>query len=486
MADNVPWADVPSAAKRARAIGPTMASEETPGDGISPAKRKRLQQCFEHASKQAAQQNYDYATELFTQCVVGDLGNLVYLQSFLGNLRKKYGNNKKGAKLAKFRGSKDWASVKKAKLQKHWQDVLTHGLEVLKINPWDVSTLMAMSTAAEELGFDEVPLVYLKIALDSNSRDPDVNRACGIALRKRKQFDPAIVCWHRVEEAKPGDEEAARQIAELAVEKTIHQGGYEDAKSSRDVASKKQALDDGRRELTAEEKFRRKIAKDPKEMTPYLELAELYFRSDEYDKAEEVLARAHEASGGDQDVRERWEDAQLRNLRYHIREAEAEVHKTGTDEAKKQHDELRWRYNLQSMEVYKHRCERYPNNLPYKYELGLRYQIAGQYNEAIQQFQRARNDPRRKGACMLALGQCFEQIEQHRLAVSHYALAIEEISERDVEQRKKALYLAGTLAIRTSDLDGAEKHLTALAALDFGYKDVSTLLDKITELRNNT
>jgi len=48
-----------------------------------------------------------------------------------------------------------------------------------------------------------------------------VNRLCGIALGKRGQFDQAIACWHRVEQAKPDDEEPKRAIASLAVEKTI-------------------------------------------------------------------------------------------------------------------------------------------------------------------------------------------------------------------------------------------------------------------------
>jgi hypothetical protein len=56
---------------------------------ISPAKRKRLQQCYEHANRQMQQDNYDYAAELFTQCVAGDPSNFIYLQSFLSNLKKK-------------------------------------------------------------------------------------------------------------------------------------------------------------------------------------------------------------------------------------------------------------------------------------------------------------------------------------------------------------------------------------------------------------
>jgi hypothetical protein len=36
------------------------------------------------------------------------------------------------------------------------------------------------------------------------------------------------------------------------------------------------------------------------------------------------------------------------------------------------------------------------------------------------------------------------------------------------------------------DLNTAERHLTTLAGMDFGYRDVSALLDKIAEMRENT
>ena len=50
-----------------------------------------------------AQDNFDYATELLAQCVIGDPSNLSYLQSYIGNLQKKYNNNKTGSKLAQFK-----------------------------------------------------------------------------------------------------------------------------------------------------------------------------------------------------------------------------------------------------------------------------------------------------------------------------------------------------------------------------------------------
>ncbi len=73
--------------------------------------------------------------------------------------------------------------------------------------------------------------------------------------------------------------------------------------------------------------------------------------------------------------------------------------------------------------------------------------------------------------------------------MQHYSSAVDEMPEKEVELRKKALYRAGVLAMGLaeqdeSELAEAEKYLTQLAALDFGYKDVSDRLDKIAKRRD--
>ena len=211
-------------------------------------------------------------------------------------------------------------------------------------------------------------------------------------------------------------------------------------------------------------------------MTHYYELSQLYINDENYGKAVEILAAAYEASEGNEDIRDRWDDVQLRYLRQQVVNAHDEGDKETERDLKKQLHE-------KELTVYQARCERYPNNLAFKYDLGLRYQFNGQYNEAIKQYQKAQNDPRRKGVCMLALGQCFQQIKQYRLAVAHYKSATEEIADRDAKNKKKSLYLLSKLALAMKDFETAEKNATRLAAMDFTYKDVSELLDMITKKR---
>ena len=454
---------------------------------LSPMLQKRLQQMFEHATKQAKLENHDYATELLIECVAGEPSNLTYNDSFMGNLHKKYNNNKKGSKLAQFKERGARSAVKKAKANGDWNELIKNGLKVLKVNPWDVTTLTSIATAMQNLvsvaaaeqkaAFGECELYYLKRALEANSKDPDVNRQCAEALHKRGLFDQALACLHRVEQARPDDEEVQRAIASMAVEKALTMGRYDDDEDVDKFKAKRSGPDqEEEQELTAEERFKRDIAADPEEISSYYQLAELYLNNEDYKRAEDILAKAFEASDGDPDVRERWEDVQLRQLRQQI----AVAQKQGDEQLRKK---LREEMIAKEVKLYQNRCERFPNNLGFKYELGLRYQLGGKFNEAIKQFQLARNDPRRKGLCLLRLGQCFQQIKQNSLAMSHYESAIGEIPDRDAENKKTALYLAGRMAVALEKIDSGEKYLTKLAELDFAYKDVSTLLEKISEKR---
>src|SRR5687768_4298859 len=93
---------------RAPQAGIIMAAQKPENQGrqpISPAKRRMLQQWYESASKASASGNWDYATENLTNCVVEDPANRMYVQSFLGNLQKKFNNDKKGSKLAGIKGA---------------------------------------------------------------------------------------------------------------------------------------------------------------------------------------------------------------------------------------------------------------------------------------------------------------------------------------------------------------------------------------------
>jgi tetratricopeptide (TPR) repeat protein len=456
---------------------------------ISPQVRRRLQQQFQHGSKMIAAGNFDYAIDMFSRCVLGDPGNVVYVQNLLSALQRKYSNTKKGSKLSLLQGMGGKTAMMNAHRKKDWLGVFTAGVELLQKNPFDSNTLTSLADACEHLECEESQVEFLKAAVQTNLKDAELNRLLARALESSGDFDGAIICWNRVRAADSSDEEAKKGIGNCTIKRTIKTAKYEEAETSTEVMADKQAqaerMGQAGLQLTPEQQLEKAIAKKPDELDNYVELAELHTRNDRHPQAVEVLTKALQIAPGDLNLRERMEEAQLRCLRDKVSIAENRAQQERTEEAIKLFKRYKDELNSMEMEVYRNRCERYPTHLGYRYELGLRLKKAKMINEAIRTLQEARSDPQRKGDVLLALGECFHQIKQYSLAISNYEQAIKEISERNLDNKKLALYRAGKLALGLRDLDKAEAHLTALAGLDFTYQDVPDLLDKIRKLREN-
>lgn len=478
----------------------------TSSQPVTAAVRHRLQKLYEHAQRCLDKGDHDYANQLLAQCVSEDPANLIYLQSFLANLQKKYNDNKKGAKFAGLKLKSHRSAMNKAANQGDWTSVFQAGCSGLALNPWDTATLLTLASACQELQIDECQLFYLRWALDSNNKDPQVNRQAAMALQRMGQFDQAIACWHRVEQAKPHDEEALQAISRLSVEKTILQGGYdpgllsgssnnegEEGKDSKSVASHSigglaNSGSPAESVIPREQRLRTSIAQEPAEISNYLQLADLLLHEQQFDQSEQILHQAMQASGGgDLQVRQRQEDLQIRRARWQLAIAERQASEQPSDESEQLAAQLRAHVNQVELEVFSVRADREPQNERLQYELGLRLKRAGKYKLAIPALQAARNDTRHKIDVLVDLGECFQKIEQYKLALSHYEQAIEISREerQGAEIGKLALYRAGVLATGLREIDRAEQHLTELAGLDFGFRDVAERLDKLNQLRDS-
>lgn len=472
---------------------------------LAPSVRHRLTKTFEHAQRCVEKGDHEYANELYTQCVSEDPANVVYLQAFLTNLHKKYNNNKKGAKLAALKVKSHRSAMTKAAQQGLWLQAFTAGCGALALNPWDIQSLLAMASACNELHVDEAQLSYLRRALDVDGKDPVVNRQAALALQRMGQFDQAIACWHRVEQAKPHDEEAQQAISHLSVEKTIHRGGYDPAllggkpaanggpasATPMSVARLSKGAEDteeeaAERALSPEDRYKAQIARDPATAEAYLRLTDLYLHDGRLDDAQQTLDLANQATGGGNlQIRERLEDLQVRHAASQLASAQKFYESQKTPEAKQLFERARVQVNQVELEVYASRVDRDPHNPRLQFELGQRLKRAGKTKQAITALQAARSDPKRKSLVLLELGECFQKIEQYKLALSHYEQAIEAAEAGDEEVRKLALFRAGVLATGLRELDRAERHLAELAGMDYGYRDVSDRLDKIASLRNS-
>ena len=452
---------------------------------LSPAERSRLSQCFQRGT-QNAPTNVDYAIEMFSACVLGDPGNAVYLQSLLTALRRKYGPKKAGGLGAFWPGSRA-GSLKKLAATAQWREIIKQGVAILKATPSDYGCLLAMADACGQLQLYDAQRTYLKSALDAAPADPEVNRQCAKFLADHGEFDQAIACWVRVLNIKGLSDEAQQEIAKLQVEKTIVAGHGMTGRSGGVAGSNQTPTAGGQAAEQADRvsTLKRAIQERPTEIDAYLELADVLERDATVEEAEAVLAQALAASGNDLKVREHMEDRQLRWARHRVHVAEKRMESANTPANQALLERLRAAQIKHEVEVYSARCSRYPENLTWRYELAMRLKAAGNHAEAIKHFQDVLQDARRKGAVSLELGECFQKIKQYQLAMRNYVAAVESLTDREMELRKRALYRAGVLAAGLEDRDAAQKYLSMLAGLDFGYRDVAQRLDKLTASKDN-
>jgi tetratricopeptide (TPR) repeat protein len=434
-------------------------------------------QCFRTGTQAAG--NAQYAIDMFSACVNGDPGNAVFLQSFLAALRRKFGAKKSGT-FTSLLSAGGRTGMKRAASNAQWRDVIKQGVEILKSNPADHACLLAMAEACGNLMFVDCQAVYLRAALDAAPADAEVNRQCGRFAASQGNFDQAIECWRRIARIKGLAEEAEREIAQLSVDKTISAGkGLVGRAGHQAAAAEPAKAGDRRAELM------QSVRDNPADVDGTLELADLFEQDGRIDEAEKLLARALSASGNELKVREHVEDRQLRWAKSKVMIAEQRLATSDTPEHRETVDKLKRAQLRQELEIFGARCSRYPENLTWKYELALRLKAAGKFPEAIRHFQEALKDVRRKGAISLELGECFQSIKQYPLAMQNYEAAVEVLTDRELELRKRALYRAGVLAAGLKDLDAAQKHLSAVAGLDYGYRDVAERLDKLRSAKDN-
>lgn len=484
--------------------------------GLSPTERSRVQKVFEHAKKCLEKGDYAYAHDLFSQCVAEDPGAIAYLQHFRANLAQMHpkATAAKPSAFGVFSGLAGGGrgAVAKAADKGDWREAFSHACKALKRTPGEVGVLAEMADAAGRLGHTDCQLYYLRWALDLAPLDVDINRQAAEALEAIGEFDQAIGCWLRVQQQRPADEQPGKAIARLSVEKTIDRGGYNPqllkgaaevnlpqalnvaqasarARAAADPAA--ESAESAPAEPTPppdEESLRAAIDKSPADPRPYADLAELYAAQGRLHDAERLFKKALQvAGGGDLALLEKLEEVYLGRKHDAATVAQQRADRQGTPASQKLADQALREANLAEVEVFAARAGRTPQDPRLQFELGVRLKRVGNHREAVAPFQAARADAKRLAEAELHLGECFQHIEQHRLAMRSYEAAIAACPPGEwSELRKLALYRAGVLAMGLREFDSAEKHLTDLASADFGYRDVSQRLDKLAQLRKTT
>ena len=196
-----------------------------------------------------------------------------------------------------------------------------------------------------------------------------------------------------------------------------------------------------------------------------------------------VLRKGFQATGGDVHVRERLEDIQILRAKSHVAVAQRRAEQEGSDESRELLNRLRVELNRMEIDIFGSRTERYPNNCSVAYQLAVRLKRAANYDQAIEILKKVIVDQQFRGVGLVEQGECLQHQRKFSEALNSYRAAAEAAGEHQ-EVLRLALYRQGVLAMGLKDLDLACQMLNRLYQLDKNYKDVSSRLDKLKEIRD--
>jgi tetratricopeptide (TPR) repeat protein len=452
---------------------------------------------FERANQVIATGNYDYGIQLLLTCCKLDPANLVYRQVLRKTEKTKFKNNMRGSRLAFLTTSASKTKLRAAKASRDYLKMLEYGEQVLARNPWDIGTQMNMAEAAEALGLINLAAWTLEQARQKNLQDPTVNRALARLYEKRGHFAQAISLWEQVRKADPRDIEAQHKAKDLAASDTIARGNYESVvgtgpgeeagENKPGRVAPEAAPESGEtphpalgdragREVTS---LRSRIAADPANPVAYLSLATVYRRAGQMELARQTLQDGLAATGNHFELGLELADMDIEPFRRNLAITEEKLRGRPEDEElRKIRIRLLKEINTREMDLFRQKADRYPTEMSHRLELGLRLVRAGQTDEAIKELQAARNDPRNRWRALLYLGYCFKNRNNWRLAQRNFEEALQHLPPGEEASKKELLYQLAQGCADSGDLSRAIELALELANLDFGYRNISKLLDE--------
>lgn len=453
---------------------------------------------YRRGNEAVEKKNWDLAVENYGMCVKLAPDKLHYRQLLRQTTRKKYNDNGTGAGMlakAKLMGIR--SRVSSAKKKADWSEVDKACEEGLLVNPWDVQLLADLGEAHKNLKNLDIARESYRLACAIDKNNKDLHRSLAEILAEKGEYDEATRIWEHIYKLDPLDGHARNMITSMQTLKTTHRGGYDDAKSTLDVAAKKDdkpnrnAYDDyaptSKAQANAlapgesvENDLKQAIRKEPDNIAHYTKLGLYYRKNKQFDEAAEILTKALQISGNSADIRELVEDVELDKMRLNIELGKARAAKSSDPVDRENVSALSVELIKREIEVLGARVERYPQDMNKKYDLATRFMKLQKWTLAIPLMQRASQDPRLKGKALLGLGKCFIYDKKLPLARGQLERAIPELNhEQDPDSYKEGHYLLGRVLEELGDKTNAEKHYGDVLVVDYDYKDCRKRLEDI-------
>jgi tetratricopeptide (TPR) repeat protein len=358
--------------------------------------------------------------------------------------------------------------------------------QILNSDPHSTAGHKLLADAALAADLPKTAIISLELLVKNAPKDQGLQKDLGRGYSQAGQTDKAERIFAELVRLNPADIKLAEEFKDMSARKTLAEGGYDalaDGKGSyRDILKDKDqavALEQENRQVKDLDVTRRlideleaQILTQPKNLKLLRSVAELYTQRKEYDRALEAYNRIVATEGqADAGLQKAIAETTARKFDHALASLDAAAPDYAEQSAriKAERDDF-------MLTECKARSESYPNDLFIRFELGRLYFEAGKISEAIQEMQKAQNNPNKRIQALYYLGQCFARRNMNDLAAKTLEKALAEKQVFD-EEKMEITYALGLVLEKMGKKEEAIEQFKKIYEVDVGFKDVGAKVD---------
>lgn len=448
----------------------------------------------ERAREAAKKKNFDYAIELYLEHLKVAPGDLDARKELRAVERERFKLNPPGmlgrAKIATRVAAARSMPVSKKDPEK----TMLSCEDLLKEDPTAVPVLVKLGEAASYANQNALAIAVFEDALTLDAKNADGLRLLGRVYAATEDLQKALGCFQRLNKLLPQDAEAEKMCKDIPARMTLSHKVTADGKvkGHTDLIDKDKAQKlekEGARVRTpeqAKERVESELAEIEKnggkaDAKKWRLLAEWSVMYKNYEQALEFFDKALAEKPDDYQSSEGKGDVKIRRYEDTIKKLKDGLKKSPEDDnLKAKLEKVTKDKNTFMIEEYTRRVAAHPTELGLAYDLGKALYDADRIDEAITQLQKSKQDARRKSESGYYLGLCYGMKKKiYALAIKELDAARQDIVDRGDQLWKDITYLMGRLHEAAKKPDKALAEFSAIAEVDYNYKDVTQRMEKL-------
>lgn len=442
---------------------------------------------YSKANEAAQRENTDYAIALYNQVLEKEPGFFECRKALRGEQFKKAGSGRGFfKKMLSGAGSSPLIAKGQYALRSDPANALVIGEQILNSDPNSSGGHRIIVEAAKALELHKTAVLSYETLIKNSPKDKNLAIEFALACADAGDTKPGEKALMDLLRDHPTDGELNQALKDLSARKTLGEGGYgalESGKGSyRDVLKNKDEavmLEQQNKIVKSEDRtetlikeYETRLQSEPNNLKVVRSLAELYTDKKQFDKAFALYDQVKNSEmGNDPSLEQAIAKAKVKQFDFQIEQ----INPFAPDQAAQVEQLKAAKLEYQVSDCQK-RVERYPTDNSIRFEMGALYYQTGKYSEAIQEFQKAQQNPHKRVAAMVYLAKCYSQKKMYDFAARTLQNAIKEKLVFD-DEKKDMTYNLGTVFESMGKKDEALEQFKLIYEIDSSYRDVAAKVE---------